>query len=157
MALSFFRTICAAFVLVLALPAATATAQTIYRSVDAHGNVTYSDKPSPANAVNVEEVSVQPGPSDAAQREARERVQRDEAKANEMREAREHRLQRQQAAQPAAPVPTAPVEREEPVDYYQPYPDPYPARRDQIRNRPERQPVQRPDRPVQLPARPEPR
>jgi hypothetical protein len=73
MALSFLRTICAAFVLVLALPAATATAQTIYRSVDAHGNVTYSNQPPPANAVNVEEVSVQPGPSDAAQREARER------------------------------------------------------------------------------------
>ena len=155
MALSFFRTICAAFVLVLALPAATATAQTIYRSVDAHGNVSYSDQP-PRNAVNVEEVGVQPGPSDAAQREARERVQRDQAKANEMREAREQRLQQQQAAQPAAAVPPTPAEREDPVDYYQPYPDPYP-RRDQIRSRPDRQPVQRPDRPVQLPARPEPR
>ena len=158
MALSFLRTICATFVLVLALPAATATAQTVYRSVDAHGNVTYSDRPPRANAVNVEEVSVQPGPSDAAQREARERAQRDEAKANEMREAREHRLQQQQAAQPAAqpaaPVPPAPVAREDPVDYYQPYVDPYPGQRDQIRNRPERPPVQLPDRPVQLPARP---
>lgn len=157
MALCFLRTICAAFVLVLALPAAMATAQTVYRSVDAHGNVTYSNQPPAANAVNVEEVSVQPGPSDAAQREARERAQRDEAKANEMREAREHRLQQQQAAQPAAPVPPAPVAREDPVDYYQPYLDPYPAQRGQIRNRPERPPVQLPDRPVQLPARPAPR
>jgi uncharacterized protein DUF4124 len=148
------RTIRAAFLLVLALPAATVTAQTVYRSVDAHGNVTYTDQPPPASAVNVEEVSVQPGPSDAAQREAREQAQRDEAKANEMREAREHRLQQEEAAQAAAPVPQAPVEREDPVDYYQPYSDPYPARGDQIRNRPERRPVQRPDRPVQLPARP---
>jgi Domain of unknown function (DUF4124) len=156
MAQCFLRTVCAAFVLVLALPAATATAQTIYRSVDAHGNVSYSDQP-PRNAVNVEEVGVQPGPSDAAQREARERVQRDQAKANEMREAREQRLQQQQAAQPAAAGPPTPAEREDPVDYYQPYPDPYSVRRDQIRNRPDRQPVQRPDRPVQLPARPESR
>jgi hypothetical protein len=154
MALFLLRMICMAFVLVLAIPAATANAQTVYRSVDAHGNVTYSDKPPPANAVKVEEVSVQPVPSDAAQREARERVQRDEAKANEMREAREDRLQQQQAAQPAAPIPPARVEREDPVDQYSGYPQPYPARRDQVGDRLERQPVQRPDRPVQLPDRP---
>jgi hypothetical protein len=157
MALFFLRIVCKTFLLVLAILAATANAQTVYRSVDAHGNVTYSDQPPPRNAVKVEEVSVQPGPSDAAQREARERVQRDEAKANEMRQAREDRLQQQQAAQPVAPIPPARVEREDPVDQYFGYPQPYPARRDQIGDRLEGQPVQRPDRPVQLPARPGPR
>jgi Domain of unknown function (DUF4124) len=142
----FAHTVCTACVLMLALEAGTATADKIYRSVGANGNVTFSSRP-PANAVYVNEVSVQPGPSDAAQREAQERLQRQEMTANEMSEARERRLQEQQAETPAAP---APVERDEPINQYYGYPDPNSARRDQVRDRLQ-------GRPVQLPARPMPR
>jgi Domain of unknown function (DUF4124) len=144
------RTVC---VLMLAMLAVTATAENIYRSVDADGNVTFSNQP-PANAVTVDEVSVQPGPSDAAQREAQERLQRQETTANEMREVRERRLQQQQAAKPAAPES---VDREDPINQYYGYPDPDTARRDQVRDRLQRRPVQLPARPVQLPARTVPR
>ena len=157
----FAHTALTSCVLMLVVVAGTATAENIYRSVDANGNVTYSNKP-PANAVNVNKVSIQPGPSDAEQREAQERLQRQETTPNAMSEERERRLQEQKAATPAAP---APVEPEEPVNQY--YGDPtryygYPnpntsrreerreERRDQIRNRLQ-------ERPVQLPARTMPR
>jgi hypothetical protein len=80
--------------LLLAMLAGTAAAEQIYRSVDAEGNVTFSNQP-PANSVTVDQVSVQPGPSDAAQQEAQERMQRQEATANEMSEASARRVQRQ--------------------------------------------------------------
>jgi hypothetical protein len=130
----------------LVMLAGTATAENIYRSVDTDGNVTFSNQP-PANAVNIDKVSVQPGPSDAVQREAQERLQRQETTANEMSEARERRLQEQLAATPAAP---APVEREEPINQYYGYPNPNTSRRDQLRDRLQ-------GRPVQLPARTMPR
>ena len=139
------RTLLAAFVLLLAVMAETASAQTVYKSVDSQGRVTYTDKP-PPNAAKVEEVSVQPSPSDEAQREARERVQRDQEKANQMRDARERR---QQAAQPAAPVPP-PEKREATSSEVQAYPDPNPLFPGQFPP-PGRQPVRPPNRPVQLP------
>ncbi len=142
----FKYTVCTGCVLMLALLAGTATAEQIYRSVDAEGNVTFSNQPS-ANAVTVDEVSVQPGPSDAAQREASERMQRQEAAANELSEARASRVQQQPEASPAAPEPVEPVE---PVNQYYGYPNPNTARRDKIRDRLQ-------ERPVQLPARPMPR
>jgi hypothetical protein len=140
------HTVRTACVLMLSMLAGTATADTIYRSVDADGNVTFSNKP-PVNAVTVDEVSVQPGPSDAAQREAQERLQRQETTANGLSEARQRRLQQQQAASPTA---QEPVEREEPINQYYGYPDSDTTRRDQVRDRLQ-------GRPVQLPARTLPR
>ena len=144
------RTSC---VLMLAMLAGTVAAEQIYRSVDAEGNVTFSNQP-PANAVTVDEVSVQPGPSDAAQREAQERMQRQGAAANEMSEARARRTQQQPEASPAVPEP---VEPEDPVNQYYDYPYPDTARGDRVRDRMQERPVQLPARPVHLPARPGPR
>jgi len=135
--------------LLLAILAGTAAAEQIYRSVDAEGNVTFSSQP-PANSVTVDQVSVQPGPSDAAQREARERMQRQEATANEMSEASARRVQQKPQATPAVPKPVEPVE---PVNQY--YGDPYGNQpRNRFRDRVPPRPVQLPASPVQPSTRP---
>jgi hypothetical protein len=130
--------------------AGTATADQIYRSVDADGNVTFSNQP-PPNAVTVDEVNLQPVPSDAALHEARERMQRQEAAANEMSEALASRDQQQRADSPAVPDP---VEQQEPVNQYYGYPYGDTSGRDKVRDRLPERPVQLPARPVQMPARP---
>ena len=144
-------TLVAAAVL-LAVASATATAQTVYRSVDSEGNVTYTDQPPAPNAGKVEEVDVQAGPSDEAQREARERAQRDQDKANQMRDAREDRDQQQQVAQPAAPTPPPPTPEDDEVHAY---PDPDPLFPRDFLNPPGQR--VKPPRPAQLPVRPLPR
>ena len=144
----FTHTLRTGCVLLLAMLAGTAAAEQIYRSVDAEGNVTFSNQP-PANSVTVDQVSVQPGPSDAAQREARERMQRQEATANELSEASARRVQQKPQATPAVPEPVKPVE---PVNQY--YGDP---QRNRFRDRVPERPVQLPARPVQRPTRPVPR
>ena len=146
-------TVIASCTLMLTLLAGTAAAEQIYRSVDADGNVTFSNQP-PANAVSVDEVSVQPGPSEAAQREARERMQRQESTANELGEARARRTQQQPQASPAVPEP---VEQVEPVNQYYGYPYGNAPRRDKIRDRLPERPVQLPAHPVRPSARPVPR
>jgi len=146
--------VCAGCLLVLL--SGIAAAEQIYRSVDAEGNVTFSSTP-PANAAAVEEVRVRPGPSPEAQRQARERIERQEATASEMGEARADRARQQPAAGPAA---SETVVREVPVDQNYGYPYPNTSRRDPARDRLPERPVQlpaRPARPVQLPARPVPR
>lgn len=142
----------------LALLAGTAAAEQIYRSVDAEGNVTFSSTP-PPDAAAVEEVSVQPGPSAEAQREARERMQRQEATASEIGESRADRIQQQKETSPAA---AGEVVREVPQDQYygNNYRKPVQERPVQLPERPVQlpvRPVQPPARPVQLPARPVPR
>jgi Domain of unknown function (DUF4124) len=82
----FSHTLRTGCMLCLAMQAGTVAAGQIYRSVDAEGNVTFSSQP-PANSVTVDQVSVQPGPSEAAQQEAQERMQRQESTANELGEA----------------------------------------------------------------------
>lgn len=126
--------------LALALLAGAVSAEQIYRSIDADGNVTFSSQP-PADAVDVDEVSVPPGPSAEAQAAARKRVQAQEATASELGEARASRAPKPPETSPSAP---AAVEPMEPLNQYYGNPN---------RNRP----VQLPARPVQLPARPVPR
>lgn len=139
------RTGCA---LLLAMVAGTVAAEQIYRSVDAQGNVTFSNQP-PANSVTVDQVSVQPGPSDAAQREARERMQRQEAAANEMSESSARRVQQKPQATPAVPGQVEPVE---PVNQYYGTPT-----RNRFRDRVPERPAQLPTRPVRPSTRPAPR
>jgi hypothetical protein len=136
--------------LMLALPTGTVAAEQIYRSVDAEGNVTFSNEP-PAGAVAVDTVNVRPGPSDAEQSAARERMQRQEATASEIGEARASRVQQQPVESPVAPEV---IERQEPVNQYYGYPYGNPPRRDRVPGRLPERPVQLPERPVQLPARP---
>jgi hypothetical protein len=142
--------VCTGGLLALALLSGAVAADPIYRSVDAQGNVTFSNKP-PANAVTVDKVDVQPGPSEAAQREAQERMQRQEAAANEMSEASARRDQQKPAASPAVPDTVEPAE---PVNQYSDYQYGNTPRRDQIRDRLPERPVKLPARPVQMPARP---
>ena len=156
----FTHTVCTGGALLLAMLAGTAAAEQIYRSVDAEGNVTFSNQP-PANSVSVDQVDVQPGPSEAAQREAQEQMQRQEEAANELGEANASREQQKPPATPAVPEPVQPVE---PVNQYYDGPYEYPPHdriRDRIRDRiddrlPPRQ-VQQPARPVQPMTRPAPR
>ncbi|HYQ72124.1 MAG TPA: DUF4124 domain-containing protein, partial [Gammaproteobacteria bacterium] len=95
--------------LVLVLLAGPAAAEQIYRSVDAEGNVTFSSQP-PSGAVNVDEVSVRPGPSAEEQEAARARIQAQEATASEIGEARASRAPQQPEASPEAPAAVAPIE-----------------------------------------------
>ena len=139
--------------LLLVMLAGTAAAEQIYRSVDAEGNVTFSSQP-PTGAVTVDKVSVKPGPSEAEQHAARERMQRQEATASEMSEARASRVQQQPAGSPAAPEVVKP---EEPLNQYYGYPYGKIPPRDQLPGRLPDRPVNLPARPVQLPARPVPR
>jgi hypothetical protein len=139
-----------------AVLAGAAAAEQIYRSVDADGNVTFSSEP-PADAVDVDEVKVQPGPSAAEQQAARERVQAQEATASELGEARASRAPQQPVTSPATPAVVEPVE---PVNQYYGYPyrksPPGNQRPERPVQLPER-PVRPPARPIQLPARPVPR
>jgi hypothetical protein len=141
------KPVCTGGLLALALLSGTVAAEQIYRSVDAEGNVTFSNQP-PDNAVSVDKVDVEPGPSEAAQREAQERMQRQEEAAQELGEARASRA-KQQEKQAAPPAPEA-VEPAEPLN--QEYVDPYvyPPVRDRIRDRlprPVPRPVPRPPMP----------
>jgi hypothetical protein len=86
----------------LALASVAAIAgEGVYRSVDAAGNVTYSDSP-PADAVEVEGVPVQEGPSPEVTREAIERSERMAQEADARYEAiKERRRQEAEAREKA--------------------------------------------------------
>lgn len=140
----------AASMLVLVLLAGGVAAEPIYRSVDADGNVTFSSKP-PANAVAVDEVDVQSGPSAAAQREARERSQRQSAAARDMGKARADRAQQQRQSPQGAPAGEDAAVIDETEYYHAGYPYRQAGQRDRVREA-VRERLQ--ERPVQLPARP---
>ena len=74
-------------------------AEPIYKSTNAQGEVVFSDEP-PPNAVNVEQVEIQPAPTGAEHRESAERTRRMESMADEMGTAR-----RERAAQPVQAAP----------------------------------------------------
>jgi hypothetical protein len=84
----------------------------VYRSVDAAGNVTYSDSP-PVNAVEVEGVPVQEGPSPEVTREALERSERMTQEADARYEAiKERRRQEAEAREQARQEAQAARQRE---------------------------------------------
>jgi hypothetical protein len=107
-------------ILAASLLTTPAFAETVYKSVDKGGEVTFSDEP-PANAVNVEKLNVQPAPTESQQHESMERAKRMESQANEMGEASAGRAAQRQ-----------PVQQQEvqPVETYQ---DVDPHRRPLIR------------------------
>jgi hypothetical protein len=92
------------------LPANMSVAAQVYKSTNAQGEVVYSDEP-PPNAVNVEQVEIQPAPTEAEHREGVERAKRMDSMADEMGTARQER-----DTQPARgePQPAA----EQPVEVY---------------------------------------
>ncbi len=126
------------------------SAEKIYRSVDKKGEVTFSDEP-PPSAVNVEQVEIQPAPTESEYRESVERVQRMESQAGEMGAARTER----------APPPVKLPEEVQPTGTIRNYDDEYGSpydrarHRDAIRNRPGERPAQmRARRPAGRPSAP---
>jgi len=61
----------------------TAVAETIYKSVDAEGNVTFSNTP-PAQGVEAQTIELQPGPTPAQQQQSIETEQNLETQSNEI-------------------------------------------------------------------------
>jgi hypothetical protein len=74
-----------AIVLTSGLLAGAAVADTIYKSVDAQGNVTFSNTPPPAG-VEAQQIELQPGPTPAEQQQSVEEEQNLEAQSNEIPE-----------------------------------------------------------------------
>ena len=128
-------------VLSCAVAIASVTAETLYKSVNEKGEVTFSDSP-PENAARVEQIKVDPAPTIEQQRESMKRESRIEEQANEIGSANASRAEERAAAEPQ--------EVPEPVDEVETYNrvyDNYPGNRNPAR------PVQPlPGRPVQLPA-----
>jgi hypothetical protein len=119
------------FFIVFSCAAATVAAETLYKSVDDKGEVTFSDTP-PENAARVQEIQVQPAPTEQQQRESMETEKRIKQQANELGAANASRA-KERAAQ-------APQEIPEPVEPVESY------------NRAYNNPSTSPGRPVQLPA-----
>jgi hypothetical protein len=88
---------CLARTMVCSLLVATASAQTVYRSTDASGATTYSDRP-PPEAIETKQVEVPPPPSDEAVEQSRERATRQRELADELTEERDARRAEQEAA-----------------------------------------------------------
>jgi hypothetical protein len=129
------------FIVFSCAAATTATAETLYKSVNDKGEVTFSDSP-PENAERIEQIQVQPAPTEQQQRESMERESRIEKQANEIGNANASRAEERAEAEPQeVPDPVEPVE-----SYNRVY------NNDQ-RNRVPARPVQPlPGRPIQLPA-----
>ena len=137
-------------VLLLACSAPLSAAP-VYKWVDEHGNVTYSEEPPPENAVDAEQVEIQSGPSAEAIEAGRQREADLRNKADRMEADRNERESARQEAQPEPPE-TQVIDAGGGSDYYG-YPR-YPHRREAIREKLKDRPVQLPERPV---ARPVPR
>ena len=131
-----------AFILAICLFSTGAVAEKIYRSVDQQGEVTFSDEP-PPNAMDVEQVEVQPAPTEAERRESVEQMKRIESQADEMGAARAERTPQAPQQLPEEVEPTETIQHDaDPVDLYAREP-----RRDIIREggeRPARLPARRP-------------
>ena len=84
--------------IVISLFTTCVVAQPLYKSVNSQGEVTFSDKPLP-NAVEVQEIQVQPGPTEAQQRESAESLKRIESQANDLGDANAERAQQRKDVQ----------------------------------------------------------
>ena len=141
----------------VSLFATSGVAQPLYKSVNEQGEVTFSDSPSPS-AVEVQEIQLQPGPSEAQQQESIERAKRIESQASDLGAANAERAQQRKDAQLQSQQQARETEVRPVTDYNDGYSYPNrplypPVIRPPIQ--PER-PIlpDRPGRPVQLPAAP---
>jgi hypothetical protein len=129
------------FIVFSCAEATTVVAETLYKSVNDKGEVTFSDSP-PENAERVEQIEVQPAPTEQQQQESMQREKRIEEQANEIGNANDSRAEERAAAEPQE-VPEA----VEPVESYNRVYNNEPAYNKPVR------PVQPlPGRPVNLPA-----
>jgi hypothetical protein len=130
--------------IVFSCAAAGVAAETLYKSINDKGEVTFSDSP-PENAAQVQEIQVQPAPTEQQQRESMEREKLIEEQANKLGVSNAARAQER-----AEQAPPATTEVIEPVETYNSG-----YNYDQLNTDSPNRPVQPlPGRPVQLPARP---
>ena len=130
------------FFILLSCTAASVVAETLYKSVNEKGEITFSDSP-PENAAHVQEIQVQPAPTEQQQTESMEREKMIKAQANELGAANTARAQEREEQAPQE-IPDA----VEPVQTYN-------RGVNQGNTQPPKRPVQpSPGRPVQLPASP---
>ena len=87
------------FFILFSCAAASVAAETLYKSVNDKGEVTFSDSP-PENAAKVETIQVQPAPTEQQQREGMEREKMIEAQANELGAANAARAKEREDQQP---------------------------------------------------------
>ena len=142
------------FIVFSCVAATTVTAETLYKSVNDKGEVTFSDSP-PENADRVEQIQVQPAPTEQQQRESMERESRIKNQANEIGNANASRAEERAAAEPQQePKAVEPVETYNRV-YNNDRDNRIPARPVRpLPGRPVQLPANRPvQRPVQRPAR----
>jgi len=131
-------------VLVL-IPFAGVVAADVYKSVDAQGEVTYSDTPPPRDGKS-EEVKLGPEPTAAQIREAEERQRAMAQSAEELEQARKQYEDASQSQQTQQPVVAPTVEVSPQNGTILPRPDypGYPVRPGYGRPLPEQRPVERP-------------
>ena len=111
------------FFIVFSCAAASVTAETLYKSVNEKGEITFSDSP-PENADRVEQIKVQPAPTEQQQRESMERENRIEQQANEIGNANASREKERAAAEPQeVPETVEAVESYNTGNYYNRRPD----------------------------------
>jgi hypothetical protein len=103
--------------IVISLFTTSAVAQPLYKSVNSQGEVTFSDKLLP-NAVEVQEIQVQPGPTESQQRESAERLKRIESQANDLGTANAERAQQRKDAQQQVQQQTKDNEVQKPITGY---------------------------------------
>lgn len=140
------------FIIFSCAAAATVAAETLYKSVNEKGEVTFSDEP-PANAAQVQKIQVQPAPTEQQHREGVEREQMIRQEADRLGTANAERAQMRadQAPQPSQqePADVEPIETYNTGNYYNRRPvhpiQPVPGGRPR--------PTPLPSRPVQRPAR----
>ena len=131
------------FFILFSCAAASVAAETLYKSVNDKGEVTFSDSP-PENAAKVETIKVQPAPTEQQQREGMEREKMIEAQANELGAANAARAKEREDQQPQeVPQAVEQIESYNTENYY-----------NRGATSPERpvQPLPGGPRPVQLPA-----
>lgn len=140
------------FFIVFSCAAATVAADTLYKSVNEKGEVTFSDEP-PENAARVQKIKVQPAPTEQQHREGLEREKLIRQEADRLGTANAARAKtRAEQAPKQQPADVEPVETYNTGNYYNRNRPQHPIQPVPGRPRPTPLPVTRP-RPVQRPAR----
>lgn len=87
------------FMFAFLLPTATGHTETVYKLKDSSGATVYSDRPELQGTTNAGTVKLAPGPSSEEQKAAKQKVQKMEAKSEEMRRSRLDKEQQREEAQ----------------------------------------------------------